>query len=1418
MTQRYSRNHSGSDAPESTLNWGSSPSNSPNSSVDNTSQSGGSSPSRERDPTDEIGWGRQRHLPPAGSPTYLPKSTQPRGGGKIHDHSSPSPPSLPDSPTRQIDLEGHSDTKPSALDDVSTSISPRGLQTTLQGSSSTTTRRILSNPYHAKLGAPPPKPILSQQVGHTPTPLSQLPLNSRTVQFQWNKSELSTPLNRMPLGTSSNWAHSATEVTASINTQHTPYPPDTLDSLRNSIPTINTLQSTRDHINTKSKQITSTNQPITPIRPTQSMISWGTRICQLPCDTLSAEDVLTPKSSMGITVMVALLMNNITTHLLPNADGKTLHNLAHLLLTTAPDTLVKYFKHQHDLQQFVDEWRNYLDLLPVFIEAELCPCKTPLSIKNTDLRARRYDPTLRKREYTEIIMPFLHCFYPESAARAKSIFKTSYAAKDMGPIARRPGEFQRQWALHNRELKYDPPQWVDLSLPPSDTTMLPSTTTQQQPGVEIHDDTPDCISLLDGFSPLLHLGSQTSTDKVNPEELRRSALQLLPPILSQLTTNTETADYVVALATAPTTQIHTLLTENGFRAWLRTSRGTPEPQTIMRIRIHIKSIDPSWGTRGAVLRFWMEIATSLLQQMGFSLTIVKAPYDTDTQPADATNTTQLDQYTYPTRQGDSNGTVRTFDVWCVTSCPDWGLPHDSFPHKGEAVQAYFSALVSKKITIERREHYPQGMYTYIAQFSVCDRRDDDKLIYHEYHTQLERLMDGAGLPPFYVYWMSLPEQSNSAMMVKYSESKCIATSRDDHGAVSAAFNRLLKATCTKLYPVTGGYQMHFLSTPYKPSDGGIREAITAQRAFLDTHTKVVLHGVKHHNPFTVVVGPPHHDTPCSLAEHILGGTIWEESNGAIDNPIDKLTTDSTHTRYYLWANKADTEQLIRFGKFLARTLTKWLQQPPIRMDDSGALPFRREVEIPPGTSLQGETAAAASVPTTNDSILLLVQDIHRMMQGYEKDIATLKDQVQTGSGSLHIQDDIVSAVQSSITMATDTWKASLATSNEQCVRQITDTIDGFTGTIGEMCSELGRSHTQTVNTLQNLLDRYDKTAVDTYDGILCYGNEVVMLRLMVEAIVDRFNYLLRARDTQQALPEITEGAIDEAYINYMAGTGTNMSPASLLQDTTHTMPQSTESTTPTGPPGSETNTTRHPMHEGRPGTDTIATKGAVEHSLPTATAPNDSSTQHQESAEGDPPPIIPTVAVTQDETSFTTQPVVAGRDGPSPTNQTSPTTASSTIHSTANCHQHQLNTPGDLHSPHSSTSSDNATTNNTVLLTNPSLHSTRNQSSSTSSDEVASSSEDSTYSLRPARKTRRRRSRIGRSLTPTKTPKQNNCSTSTVKTATTASITLSDTIPTKKPIQQILDFRPRRVTNRTKPELPEPSPSRLTRSRLKPSS
>jgi hypothetical protein len=62
--------------------------------------------------------------------------------------------------------------------------------------------------------------------------------------------------------------------------------------------------------------------------------------------------------------------------------------------------------------------------------------------------------------------------------------------------------------------------------------------------------------------------------------------------------------------------------------------------------------------------------------------------------------------------------------------------------------------------------------------------------------------------------------------------------------------------------------------------------------------------------------------------------------------------------------------------------------------------------------------------------------------------------------------------------------------------------------IGTLCHKLNSSHAYSHSVLQDLVDRYDATTIGSYDGTMAFGNELVMLRLVITACAECINLLI----------------------------------------------------------------------------------------------------------------------------------------------------------------------------------------------------------------------------------------------------------------------------------------------------------------------
>ena len=250
-------------------------------------------------------------------------------------------------------------------------------------------RRFQSNPYHGAGPLPINSPITSEG-GPTLTPLEKKigpPAPSPNPKYTWDKSALSTPLNKMPIGTTKRWTHSGAKVSVQLG-----------HPARKFVPTNQSLKRQADDTMTltpipECKQATGqyirnpTPTMIGPGPPTLDMVTLGTRLKTIPAHRLVVNDFIILRTSMGTSVMVALLIEQIRKQY-RHPTTVQLQNFAHLLLTTYPEILLEFYQTPELLQQFAREQGHLSQPLPPFTEKDLSPCLIPMAISET----RTYAP------------------------------------------------------------------------------------------------------------------------------------------------------------------------------------------------------------------------------------------------------------------------------------------------------------------------------------------------------------------------------------------------------------------------------------------------------------------------------------------------------------------------------------------------------------------------------------------------------------------------------------------------------------------------------------------------------------------------------------------------------------------------------------------------------------------------------------------------------------------------------------------------------------------------------------------------------------------------------------------------------------------------------------------------------------------
>jgi hypothetical protein len=172
--------------------------------------------------------------------------------------------------------------------------------------------------------------------------------------------------------------------------------------------------------------------------------------------------------------------------------------------------------------------------------------------------------------------------------------------------------------------------------------------------------------------------------------------------------------------------------------------------------------------------------------------------------------------------------------------------------------------------------------------------------------------------------------------------------------------------------------------------------------------------------------------------------------------------------------------------------------------------------------------------------MTMLHSMNQTITDMGREITSIREQLRP----MTIAEDVISAVQSSITTTTKELHSATHTSTECFIRHLMQHVQSYSWDIGTICHELNSSHLYSRSVLQDLVDRYDATAVGSYDGTIAFGNELVMLRLAVTACAERINLLLADHpniprvplgDAAPMSPTTATQAMEVIHNDYMSG-------------------------------------------------------------------------------------------------------------------------------------------------------------------------------------------------------------------------------------------------------------------------------------------
>lgn len=949
----------------------------------------------------------------------------------------------------------------------------------------------------------------------------------------------------MPIGKSSQWNDTPTTLLVQRQNKPTPFRSELMDQFHTNTPILNAI--------TLPKTVLDKDEP--PYPPTQEMVKLATKLRALT-DEIQLQDITTPRSSAGTSVIVAMLLERIERSI-ETPNGVLLRNVALSLLTTSPVILLEYWSDTNKIDTLIREMRERPEALPNFIETELCPILIPAAYPEFDVTKRIQDLDITKGEYVKLMKPFVQCFYPGFLHRVTKILG-NIPAKTIHRMVTEPGYFAQYMKSEVKDFVFDPPRWVTF---PEMVAIVKVT----------QDDTDSedtARTVIDGFSPLTHLGiTNDEASGLLFEDLKTRALQTLPPILQHLLTPEETTKLVVDIATTSSqTQLCDLLSETGFRTHLNRVRGVVEttptpPSYLFRIRVHAARGGHVWESHEHIAHTWVREMAALLSSLGFTLGFIRNPLDDRESPIDVNSTLTTADFSGYCHPKAFEKTVSTLDIWCISPCEFLGKQKASFPFTGDAVDTYFSMLSFYNMSVECRESRPFGIFP-CAALTYSDRRDNDDYLRDTYSAMLSDYFSPSEVPSFHIHWMSL----YSADMSRSISVKCVMSLPEDISGVQTAFGKLVSGTKSDRFA-----PLHLIDICVLTRDDWDKKfdlIYNSQQNFQMQFTRVVLTGLNGRDPFFTKVYWDDTDTECTVAHHIFRGSFRD--NAGIDIPIVKLTADATNERYYLYSRNQDASALIRYGRTLKPILSEGLNIPEgkirlqtfeavdtLRRDQATTIPT---VSTTPVLTAQEDTVASAS--PHNDipmDIREMVISMHSMMIEYGKELGTIKSQI---TQSPTAPTEIHSTVQSSITSTVTQLQDSVHSTAEKFAMKLADRFESFAETLGAICLELSRSQNDSSTILHELIAKYDVTAMDCYDGNVAYGTELAMLRLMVHACVERINLLLAElrpnwNGVVHPSPQEVDAVLTKIHDEYHSGVD--------MCNSSSYPPDNTDTATPTNP-------------------------------------------------------------------------------------------------------------------------------------------------------------------------------------------------------------------------------------------------------------
>lgn len=666
------------------------------------------------------------------------------------------------------------------------------------------------------------------------------------------------------------------------------------------------------------------------LRPTASMFNLATALFKRNIEEWKAEDVYTPNSSDGTSVLLSAFVDLAATTFRPDMTQEQCLTLAQLSAVTAPQQLLEMVQDPTKAMRFINWALEPGTSRPPTYEDHLCPILTPGLFTEKENMDMIEDYQLRS-DQIHIIETFIRCFYPKTVTIARTHLDP-LEAPELSKYIKTPGEIKKGMGRRNQKMAFSPPKWYRLSIHPD--AILKPTPRKQRTRQEEWRSIP--ITLADIQSKL---GTPIEALLETTFETQRATILLMAPLaFGDQISREGRLETMRLLDTATPEELRTFLLDGKGTMAHTDDHSAPLKQRqqyhqCLRFEHTERKRDGEWTEPlGSILLKWVNAVHPVLRANDLTLTLSMSPFarvPRDLVVTDMPYTVETMEQHIQVKAKQNAPKPHRFDVWIKSACESWGDMTDS-TRSGYLADAYAKAMREAHVHIEILHRLEVGMVPVMLLGGSIETEPN--------HIALEELKDRLAMtgtrmddcPSFHLAYTAVSTSTGKPSIM----AKCVIAHKDDMGTLHQMFATLTAPSPARTrYLVTRDYSFpRIYHPPDERTDRILGAAIQRQREFIASLTKTTIQGLKGIDPFFDVPNSTRDFSTGTLvpnnksvAQLILTAKTMDHMDYQIDSPVLRVSTNPKGNKLYLTAPKSEARELVRFSGEVLRLLEVWYE-------------------------------------------------------------------------------------------------------------------------------------------------------------------------------------------------------------------------------------------------------------------------------------------------------------------------------------------------------------------------------------------------------------------------------------------------------------------------------------------------------------